>query len=238
MEVVTDQEKNIFSESRAWGDVSTPPWVIEKMVEWSEIADLNNLQILEPACGDAPFIQYIQDKYTSNNHLYYGVEINPERINKMKLRDSIRLFNQDFLLWNSDESFDLIIGNPPYGIIGDSTHYPIHVLKQFKEQYKKIFLTWRGKYNIYGAFLEKSVSLLKKGGKIAFIIPGTWLLLDDFIDLRRSLAAQGRLRIHYLGSVFHQRNVVAVVVIFTKGNRGLELWEGDSPFRSWENYSG
>ncbi|WP_440310656.1 Eco57I restriction-modification methylase domain-containing protein, partial [Klebsiella pneumoniae] len=70
----------------------------------------------------------------------------------------------DFLLWEPGEGFDLILGNPPYGIVGDGSKYPIHVLKEVKGAYKRVLSTWKGKYNLYGASLEKWVRLLKEGG--------------------------------------------------------------------------
>jgi adenine-specific DNA-methyltransferase len=97
----------------------------------------------------------------------------------------------DFLLWEPGEAFDLILGNPPYGIVGEASKYPIHVLKEVKGLYKKTFSTWRGKYNLYGAFIEKSIHLLKPGGVLVFVIPATWLVLDDFSLLRAFLAKEG-----------------------------------------------
>lgn len=86
----------------------------------------------------------------------------------------------DFLLWEPGEAFDLILGNPPYGIVGEASKYPIHVLREVKGLYKKTLSTWKGKYNLYGAFIEKSVRLLREGGTLVFVVPATWLVLDDF----------------------------------------------------------
>lgn len=65
-------------------------------------------------------------------------------------------YEEDFLLRQPNESFDIVIGNPPYGIIGDASHHPIHLLKERKGLYKRRFQTWYGKYNIYGAFIEQA----------------------------------------------------------------------------------
>ncbi len=59
----------------------------------------------------------------------------------------------DFVFWEPTEAFDLILGNPPYGIVGEASKYPIHTLKQVKRLYKQTLSTWKGKYNLYGAFM-------------------------------------------------------------------------------------
>jgi adenine-specific DNA-methyltransferase len=133
----------------------------------------------------------------------------------------------DFLLWVPNETFDVIIGNPPYGIIGDASHYPIHVLRERKALYRQRSLTWRGKYNIYGAFIEHAARLLAPEGKLVFVVPASWLVLDDFVRLREYLATQGRLSVYYLGKVFPKRNVSVVVLVLEKGGRGLALYDGE-----------
>jgi len=133
----------------------------------------------------------------------------------------------DFLLWAPNETFDVIIGNPPYGIIGDASHYPIHVLRERKALYRQRSLTWRGKYNIYGAFIEHAARLLAPEGKLVFVVPASWLVLDDFVRLREYLATQGRLSVYYLGKVFPKRNVSVVVLVLEKGGRGLALYDGE-----------
>jgi adenine-specific DNA-methyltransferase len=147
----------------------------------------------------------------------------------------------DFLLWKPGETFDLILGNPPYGIVGEASKYPIHVLKEVKGLYKKTFSTWRGKYNLYGAFIEKSIHLLKPGGVLVFVIPATWLVLDDFSLLRAFLAKEGETEVYYLGEVFPGRKVSAVVLRFERGGKGLVLWDTKRKGREfipklWERY--
>jgi len=215
-----------LEEWKSFGAVSTPREIVELMINLTSIEKRKNLDILEPACGFCNFIFniYIQHPY---NH-FYGVEINDEIYQKIKslFKDlPFNLIKADFLLWNTEKKFDLIIGNPPYGIIGDESHYPIHVLKKKKKEYKKIFNTWFGKYNIYGAFIEKSISLLKTNGKLVFIIPATWMILDEFKRLRKFLSYLGRVKVYYLGSnVFNGVSVSVCILIFEKGSKGAELY--------------
>jgi adenine-specific DNA-methyltransferase len=136
-----------------------------------------------------------------------------------------QVIQADFLLWEPRERFDIVIGNPPYGIVGDESHYPLHVLRERKAEYKRRSRTWRGKYNLYGAFMEKGVRLLKPGGRLVFIVPTTWLVLDDFVLLRRLLAQSGGLEVFYVGRVFPKVNVSCVILRFTSGGAGLRLYD-------------
>lgn len=209
---------------RALGAIATPPDLVAFMV--SLAAPLHaRARVLEPACGDAPFLSAFAERYGFHHELV-GVDIDPGVVERARQRVPFAtILEEDFLLWEPSERFDLIIGNPPYGIIGDASHYPIHVLKERKRLYKQRSQTWRGKYNIYGAFIERAVHLLNPDGLLIFVVPATWLILDDFTRLRQFLAHEGRLEVYYVGRSFPERNVVAVVLAFHRGEQGLRLFD-------------
>ncbi|MEM4234922.1 MAG: class I SAM-dependent methyltransferase, partial [Candidatus Methanomethylicaceae archaeon] len=111
-------------------------------------------RVLEPACADARFLQAFRQAY-GNQHRLVGVELNPDALSPLSVYgegDKVgEVILADFLLWDTPERFDIILGNPPYGIIGDASHYPIHLLQARKAEYKQRTTTWKGKYNLYGA---------------------------------------------------------------------------------------
>ncbi len=209
---------------RALGMVATPPEIVSLMVTLA--APLRpRVRVLEPACGGAPFLAAFADRYGAAHELI-GMDIDPEAVTRSRQRlPSATFLEGDFLLWQPDEPFDIIIGNPPYGIIGDASHYPIHLLKERKELYKRRSRTWRGKFNIYGAFIEHAVNLLRPGGRLVFVVPTTWLLLDDFAPLRRFLAQEGHLEVYYIGRAFPGRSVVAVILVLDRGRQGVSLYD-------------
>jgi adenine-specific DNA-methyltransferase len=220
---------------RSLGRVETPPEVVRFMVSLAEAP--RGGRVLEPACANAPFLRAFRGAHGSA-YRFVGVEIDPSALDLPPWAEGVVA---DFLLWEPREAFDLVLGNPPYGIVGEASKYPIHVLKEAKGLYKKALSTWRGKYNLYGAFVEKSVRLLKPGGILVFVVPATWLVLEDFSLLRAFLAREGKTEVYYLGEVFPGRRVSAVVLRFEKGGRGLALWdakregEGFVP-ELWERY--
>ncbi|MCS7273507.1 MAG: Eco57I restriction-modification methylase domain-containing protein [Fimbriimonadales bacterium] len=222
--------KNFDAHSRALGYVPTPPEVVAFMVHLAAPPTHAPCAVLEPACADARFLHAFRQAY-GNQHRLVGVELNPEAAQESNTGavtapvPRMEIIIADFLLWDTSERFDVILGNPPYGIVGDASHYPIHLLKERKPLYKHHCTTWKGKYNLYGAFMEKAARLLKPNGKLVFIVPTTWLILDDFALLRRFLAERGHLEVFYVGRVFRGVNVSAVIVRFIHGKRGLALYD-------------
>ncbi|MFN3560690.1 MAG: TaqI-like C-terminal specificity domain-containing protein [Chloroherpetonaceae bacterium] len=219
------------------GAVYTPKFIIDFMLSRLNISSTQPLAVLEPACADAPFLSAFQEKF-GKRHALTGVEIDHEAKRKSDLKN-FEFRHQDFLLWETENRYDVILGNPPYGIIGNESHYPISALKEVKSEYKARSSTWRGKYNIYAAFIEQSVKLLKPNGQLCFVVPATWLLLDDFILLRKFLSEHGELHVHYLGKAFAKVNVVAVVLYFVKNaHRVMCLYDGKTLCVKRTHYDG
>lgn len=224
--------------ARAYGMVATPPEIVEFMVRLCEPLPAGPLAVLEPACGDAPFLRAFAARY-GRRHDLTGVDIHAAETRLAQAQmPTAHFLDTDYLLWETEQRFDIIIGNPPYGIIGDESHYPIHALRARKAVYKRRFATWFGKYNVYGAFIEQSVRLLTPEGKAVLVVPATWLVLDDFARLRAFLAHSGKVTVYYLGKAFPKRNVSAVVLVLTRGETGLELYDGANRAVSKPEYHG
>jgi type I restriction-modification system DNA methylase subunit len=106
--------------------------------------------------------------------------------------------------------FDVVIGNPPYGII-------------FKENEKyyleKHYTSFRRNNDMYVAFIEKSLNLLKDKGLFSFIIPNTYLIGSYFDNLKKIILNKARiLKIIDFGvnHVFQDPNVFNSIIILQK----------------------
>lgn len=208
---------------RELAQVSTPESILDFMVSLAN-PGLSGA-VLEPGCGSAPFLRKVRDAFGSYMMEFFGVEIDQEAA--VEVPDWVKLYTEDFLTWEPGIRFSLVIGNPPYGIVGSKEKYPIHPLLEKKAIYKNLFSTWKGKYNLYGAFIEKGVRLLRPKGTLIYVVPASWLVLDDFALLRSFLAQNGTNDIYYLGEVFEGKKVSTVVLRHRKSvyPGKLRLWD-------------
>ena len=167
---------NLKSIKKDYGMFFTPERIVDFMVNLIDITKYTgkkDISILEPACGLAQFLIGIKRNQPAlfKQAKLFGVEINQEVINyliALNVSSSIKLIKADYLLWQPGLSFNLVIGNPPYGIPSPSKHYTIKIDPATKEKYKSLYETWYGKYNVYGAFIEKSCQLPKERAAINF----------------------------------------------------------------------
>ncbi|MEW6686504.1 MAG: TaqI-like C-terminal specificity domain-containing protein [Candidatus Edwardsbacteria bacterium] len=229
---------NLKGIKKDYGMFFTPECIVDFMVNLIDITkytDKKDISILEPACGLAQFLVGIRRNQPtlSKQAKLFGVEVNQDIINYLttvNIGGNIKVIRADYLLWQPESYFDLVIGNPPYGIPSLSKHYTIKIDHATKEKYKSLYETWYGKYNVYGAFIEKSIKLLQPEGQLIFIVPPTFMILDEFKKLRTFLSQNGGTAIIYLGpDVFKpEADVSSVVLNFLKSDKfasRLELLE-------------
>ena len=72
--------------------------------------------------------------------------------------------------------FDVVVGNPPYGVIQE---------KNLKDFYKNRYNSFQGNLENYCFFMELFINLTNnKNGEIGLIVPVTWLSIPQFEKLR------------------------------------------------------
>lgn len=76
----------------------------------------------------------------------------------------------------SDQQFDLVIGNPPFGRVG--------LAQDMRTRYQRSLY---GHANRYGLFTELAVRVAKPNGLIAFITPASYIAGEYFKNLRALL---------------------------------------------------
>lgn len=112
--------------------------------------------------------------------------------------------------------FDIIIGNPPYGISRGEKFSPV------EKELLEIKYDWirSGKLNKYLAFIGLSYKLLKPGGIAALIVPNSWLGIKSGEKLRKFLLQSKSLRnITILPKdAFSDPSVETVILFIQKDN--------------------
>ncbi|MDM8548589.1 Eco57I restriction-modification methylase domain-containing protein [Desulfobacterales bacterium HSG2] len=84
---------------------------------------------------------------------------------------SAEFFDPEWMFGIRD-GFDIVIGNPPY--INATDFKNIYGTKR-REEYKKIFRTSKGTYDVFVLFFEKGMELLKNNGQMSLITPNKYL---------------------------------------------------------------
>ncbi|MCG2722365.1 MAG: Eco57I restriction-modification methylase domain-containing protein, partial [Thermodesulfovibrionales bacterium] len=82
----------------------------------------------------------------------------------------------------SEGGFDVVIGNPPY--------VRQEMLGEFKDYFKNHYEVYQGTADLYSYFIEKGVSLLKKGGLFSYIVANKWMRANYGEPLRRWMKTQ------------------------------------------------
>ena len=106
-------------EKKDYGIFITPKVIIEKLTNSViKIANDNNIiikDILEPSCGTCEFVNYIDA--ILNDVKIDAVEYNFnifKRLKNLKFKNDVNLINNNFIKFDNNINYSLIIGNPPY----------------------------------------------------------------------------------------------------------------------------
>ena len=141
----------------------TPPSIIADNIKLLEPYMNAISNVLEPSCGSCEYINTLINNY---KHLKItGLELNTTIYDSIKELDlyNVKLYNSDYLKYTANESYDLIIGNPPYFVMKK---------EDVEKSYYKYF---EGRPNIFILFIIKSVTLLNTNGIISFVLPKNFL---------------------------------------------------------------
>lgn len=112
--------------------------------------------------------------------------------------------------------FDLVIGNPPYGIVFN---------QRDKDMLEQRYRTFARNNEKYVAFTHRGTTLLSKRGVLAFITPNTFLLGPYYSALKEYLLCDSEvLRIVDFGmnQVFADPNVFTALLFVRGTNRGAK----------------
>ncbi len=175
------------------GAYYTPLKLAEKMVDFFK-DDSSIHTILEPSCGDGVFIDaLIKKDFIHKENLVTAIEIEKNETDKLNEKldknSSINVLNKDFFEfyheYKDNRKYDLILGNPPYiryqYLDEKQREEMANILIAHGMKSNKLINTWVG-------FMVACIHMLKKNGKIAFVIPAEILQVAYAEDLRLFLS--------------------------------------------------
>jgi type I restriction-modification system DNA methylase subunit len=154
----------------------TPPSCVNHNIELLQSYIVNIKNVLEPSCGSGEYITALHNRFPYLD--ITGIEYNEtiyESIIQLN-NDNIKIINMDYLLYNTNTKYDLIIGNPPY-----------YVMK--KQNVNKCYHNYfEGRPNIFILFIIKSIQLLNDNGILSFVLPNNFLNCLYYDKTRKYIA--------------------------------------------------
>ncbi len=244
-----------YSKEKLTGQIYTPYFIVDKILDdiGFNSPEILGKKIIDPACGDGRFLEKIveriikfspKEKLTQNLQNIYGWDIDEIALKKAieKLNQIISPYNIT-VNWNITktnslhkanlepdifsqiekvEKFDFIVGNPPY--------IRIQHLEQNERKFiqKNYHFCKSGSTDIYIAFYELALNLLKENGKVGYITPNTFFHTDTAKDLRKYFETkQNLIQITNYGHIqlFDDATTYSAIVIFDKKKHNNFLYQ-------------
>ncbi|MCD9550646.1 N-6 DNA methylase [Photobacterium carnosum] len=186
------KSKDLATKQKLRGGYYTPKKIANYLSDWS--LRNNNEKVIEPSCGDGNFIESVlETAHTKNINIdLLAVEIDAEEIDKAKNRNednNIQWLNEDFFrvygnLKNTNDKFDVVIGNPPFirfqHFDDESRDVAFGHLRDAGYKPTKLANSW-------AAFVQLSIELLNDGGRLGMVIPAEILQVKYASELRERI---------------------------------------------------
>jgi adenine-specific DNA-methyltransferase len=196
------------------GEVFTRRWVVEVLLDltgYTTDRDLGRMHLLEPSCGSGAFLGPAVERLIASAQgqgrdlaslgdaiRSYDLQAEHVQICRALCRDLLVAAGEpasaasalaefwvrhaDFLLSGiEDRPADVVIGNPPYIRYDDLADDVVAL-------YRSTWPTMRGRGDIYVGFIERSLGMLKPGGKVGFICADRWMRNQYGTSLREMVA--------------------------------------------------
>lgn len=182
------------------GFVPTPADIVDLMVDklLAGVSNPSDLRVLDPGCGEGEFIEGLL-RYCRHRGLQHprivGIELDPGRADVARRRfagvQNIEIRETDFLQQSNDE-YDLIIGNPPYVSI-------LALSESERSGYRSAYSSARGRFDLYVLFFEQALRMLARCGRLVFITPEKYLYVESARRLRELLLGRHVSELHFVG---------------------------------------
>ena len=217
---------------RARGVYYTPPELVEIVLELT-LPGLpsggtgHERQILDPACGAGEFLVGAAKWLAARGQsaLLRGVDTDSSAAGAARRRLAALDASASVIVGDGldkellhDESFDVIVGNPPYVSIRELDKLlGWEAVEQLRERYKCA----RGNFDLYVLFIERALALLKTGGRCGLVVPNKWATLDYARACRELLLAHGAIEhvVDLAGcKAFQEASVYPHVLVFRKAS--------------------
>ena len=210
------------------GAYFTPEAITAPVVRMIRAAGWVHGRLLEPSCGDGAFLKPLSKKMAEDVTID-AVELNDESFGVANEQfanlQGFNLYHDDFfdfIATRSENTYDLIIGNPPY------IRYQ-YLTEDQRSEIGKIFtangLRVNKLVNAWVGFVVACIQLLKDGGHLVFVLPAEILQVKYAEGLREYLLREcSKLTVlTFEKLVFPEIEQEVVVLMAEKGTADPEM---------------
>lgn len=169
----------------------TPEVIADFMARWV-LDGRKKMDVLEPAFGLGAFSRSLFKQNPKVRVVGYEADAtiyNYAAENVAQAGSDVLLYNEDYLRASWEDKYDGIICNPPYLKFHDYDNASLVPLVN-----EQLGIRLNGFTNLYTLFLLKSISQLRDGGRMAYIVPSEFLNSDYGVEVKRALLRSGVLR--------------------------------------------
>ncbi|MCE9683736.1 HsdM family class I SAM-dependent methyltransferase [Halomonas alkalisoli] len=182
------------SDRKARGAFFTPPELANFITSWA-IRSPDD-KVLEPSCGEAAFLLPAADRLKQLGALELGfsAQLHGHDIHHDSIKGAEALLSAkgyqptltvgDFFSQLPDQSFDVVIGNPPYiryqNFAGESRSKALEAALREGVRLNQLASSW-------AAFTIHAASFLKKEGRLGLVLPAELLTVKYASEIRKYL---------------------------------------------------
>lgn len=237
--MITAQKKY---RQKEYGVVYTPNWIVDLILDHTMRDYMPAMQVCDPSCGDGAFLTRLAERICDTLPArdcrkalenIIGMDIDADALaqcgsrldavlsakgKRLKIKWDLRRMdcaNRESLAPLAGR-FDYVVGNPPY----------VRIQHLGETRRARLQQNWalakRGCTDLYIAFFEIGMFLLKPGGRLGYITPNTYIKTAAGQDLRRFILNQ-----HALGclidfgahQVFEHATTYSLITVLIKNSR-------------------
>jgi adenine-specific DNA-methyltransferase len=164
---------------KSLGQYFTPRDIRELLL--SQLPNLKQPIILDPACGSGEFLISAGSKYSDSKLFGWEIDAKLVRLSRKQV-PTAEIIRTDALKCDVAPHFDFVIGNPPY-----------FEFKPSAEMRARFGDVVSGRANIFSMFIKLGLDLLKPGGYLAYVVPPSMNNGAYFRKLREYIASNANI---------------------------------------------
>lgn len=204
---------NGINQRKSQGSYYTPTKIVKKLIQQT-FENYNGGKITDPCCGSGNFIINLPNNISAQNVFASDIDKLSVKIARLNFAMKYKISDKKFLyehvnvrnfLFDKNEKYDYIMGNPPWAYDFDDKEKEI-----LHNNFKTSQCT---NIESYDVVTEKALSCLNKNGILSFVLPEAVLNVKSHSALREIILKNSSFKyLEYLGETFDGVQCPSIIV--------------------------